>query len=143
MAHAETHEVLNVDYDKLFDVITRYEDYPQFIDGVKSVQVERKGPGHARVKYHISMIKDVIYTLDLKENRQAGTIQWTLVESDFFKVNNGGWKIKSVGIDKTDALYAVDIDFKIFVPSMILNKLIKGSFPSMIKNFENRAKNGG
>jgi len=140
MAQAEIERTLLVDRDRLFSVITHYEDYPQFVDGVSAVQVERKSPGHTRVTYKVHMIKEISYVLDLQENADAGTVSWTLVESDFMKVNQGGWRLKASGSGKTDIAYQVEVEFKIPVPGMILNRLVKGSLPAMIKSFENRAK---
>ena len=140
MASAEFNEVIEVDKDKLFTVITKYEEYPQFVDGVTSVHVERKGPGHARVKYHVSMMKDVQYTLDLHEDSATGVVHWTLVESDFFKKNDGRWEIKHSAPGKTHVKYILDVEFKIPVPGLILNRLVKGSLPSMVKSLQKRAK---
>ena len=140
MAKADIHEILNVDRDKLFATITRYEDYPEFVEGCTGVKVERKGPGEARVTYNVSMMKDIVYTLDLKEDNTAGTVSWQLAQSDVFKKNSGAWKIKSLGPDQTDIVYEVELEFKIMVPSMILNRLVKGSLPSMVRNFEKRAQ---
>lgn len=142
MAQAEIKEVIGVDFDKIFDVITQYENYPKFVDGVNSVQVERKGPGRARVTYQVSMMKDFSYVLDLKEDRDSGRVEWTLVESDMFKTNNGQWQLKSMGPGKTEAFYKLEVEFKIPVPSLILNRLVKGNLPSMLKSFEKRAKSG-
>ena len=91
MAQAEFHDILPVDRDRLFDVIIRYENYPRFVDQDKAVHVERKGPGHARATYDMRIVKDVSYTLDLKENARSGTVEWSLVESDLLKKNTGGW----------------------------------------------------
>ena len=40
MAQAEINETLNVDRDQLYEVITRYEDYPRFVTGCREVRVE-------------------------------------------------------------------------------------------------------
>jgi len=140
MAQAEKREVFGVGIDKLFDVITRYEDYPKFVDGVNSIQVERKGPGHARVTYQVSMMKDFFYLLDHREDRENRVIEWTLVESDLFKKNTGRWELRSIGPNETEALYQLEVEFNIPVPGLILNRLVKGNLPSMFKNFEKQAK---
>ncbi|MCM2278265.1 MAG: SRPBCC family protein [Oligoflexia bacterium] len=140
MASAEIKETLSVDHEKFFQTVSRYEDYPKFVDGCTSVKVERKGPGEARVTYHVSMMKDVVYTLDHKEDPAKGTIEWTLVESDFFKTNNGSWKIRSAGPGKTEIHYGLELEFKIPVPGLILNRLVKGNLPSMVKSFEKRTR---
>ena len=140
MAQAEIREVLAVDMEKLLDIITRYEDYPKFVDGVSSTKVERKGPGHARVTYSVSMMKDFTYVLDLREDRKAGRVEWTLVESDMFKKNSGHWELKSAGPGKTEAFYQLEVEFRIPVPGLILNRLVKGNLPAMLKSFEKQAK---
>ncbi len=140
MAEAQFQEVIAVDYDKLFQAITKYEDYPQFVSGCSGVKVERKGPGQARVAYDINMIKDISYTLDHKEDREKGTLEWSLVASDFIKKNNGAWKIKKLAGGKCDVNYSIEIEFKIPVPGMILNRLVKSSLPAMVKGFVKRAE---
>ena len=140
MAQAEIHEVLAVSKDKLWEAIVRYEEYPKFVEGCTSVRVERKGAGHARATYHVSMMKDVTYTLDHKEDQDKGLVEWTLVESDFFKKNIGRWELRDVGAGKTDVRYSLEVDFKVPVPGFILNGLIKKSLPGMLKSFEKQAK---
>ncbi|MGK5083910.1 SRPBCC family protein [Bdellovibrionota bacterium FG-1] len=128
--------------DKLWEAIVRYEEYPTFVEGCTQVHVERKKKGQARATYHISMMKDVVYTLDHKESKDEGVVEWTLVESDFFKKNIGRWELKEVGPGKTSVRYALDVEFKIPVPGLILNRLVKGSLPGMVKSFEKQAKKG-
>ena len=140
MAQAENHEVLPVAKDKLWDAIVRYEDYPKFVDGCTGVKVERKADGHARATYKVSMMKDVTYTLDHKESKDQGVVEWNLVDSDFFKKNTGRWELKDVGGGKTDVKYMLDVEFKMPVPGFILNGLVKKSLPGMIKSFEKQAK---
>ncbi len=139
MAKADIRETLGVPYDKLYQAITRYEDYPQFVNGCTQVSVERKGPGKARVTYHVSMIKDVIYTLDHEEDPENGVITWKLVDSNAMKINNGRWELKRAG-DETDAYYSLEIEFNFPVPGLILNRLVKSSLPTMLRNFEDRAR---
>lgn len=143
MATAEIHEVLPVSKDKLWDTIVRYEDYPKFVDGCTAVKVERKSAGHARVTFNISMMKDVTYTLDHKEDKEKGTVEWTLVESDSFKKNSGRWELRDAGAGKTDTQYKLEVEFKIPVPGFILNGLVKKSLPVMIRSFEKQAKRSG
>lgn len=140
MAQAELSEVLSVDKDKLFQAITRYEDYPKFVTGCNAIHVERKAAGHARAKYEMTIMKDLTYTLDHKEDLAAGRIDWTMVSSDTLKKNQGYWELKSAGPGKTTVKYAIEIEFNIPVPGFILNKLVKGSLPAMFRSFEKQAR---
>ncbi|MBI4925828.1 MAG: hypothetical protein HY843_07890 [Bdellovibrio sp.] len=143
MAKAEIKRVLDVSKRALFQTITKYEDYPQFVSGCKSVDIERENETKARVKYLVSIMKDVSYVLNHDENFETGEIQWSLVEGDFFQKNTGSWKLKEIGPEKTEAVYSIEVEFNVPVPSFILNRLIKGSLPEMMKNFEKRAKDQG
>ena len=140
MANAEISEVISVDKDKLFATIAGYENYPKFVEGVTKVSVERKAPGRARVTYNVSMMKDVVYVLDHVENPEKGEISWELVESNDMKKNSGKWTLKSAGAGKTQVDYQIEIEFNFPIPGFILNRLIKGSLPAMLKSFDKQAK---
>jgi ribosome-associated toxin RatA of RatAB toxin-antitoxin module len=140
MAQAEHKQVVAVDREKFFKAITKYEDYPSFVDGCNGVEVERKGPGEARTHYKMNIMRDVNYTLDHKEFPEQGKMEWSLVKSDMLKKNIGRWELTSVGEGKTEVKYSIEIEFNIPVPGFILNQLVKSSIPSMIKSFEKRAK---
>ena len=140
MAQAEHKQVVAVDREKFFRAITKYEEYPSFVDGCNGVEVERKGPGEARTHYKMNIMRDVNYTLDHKEFPEQGRMEWALVKSDMLKKNIGRWELTSLSDGKTEVRYSIEIEFNIPVPGFILNQLVKSRIPSMIKSFEQRAK---
>lgn len=139
MAKAEITEVLKVDFDTLFDTISDYESYPDFVDGCRSVKLMSGKGSKKKVHYQVKMMKDVEYTLEHKEDRKKGTITWELIEGSIMKKNTGLWTLVAEGKGKTTATYEIDIDFTIPIPSLILSKLVKGNLPSMIRSFEKQA----
>jgi ribosome-associated toxin RatA of RatAB toxin-antitoxin module len=143
MAHAEFRDVMAVDAQKLIQVITEYQKYPEFLEGCHSVQVKPADAAHSvRVSYEVSvMSQNVSYTLDHHEDKARGQVVWELVESNFFKKNVGRWEVKSLGPNQSEALYSIEVEFKVPVPGFILNRLVKGSLPSLVKSFEKRARN--
>ncbi|RYZ66446.1 MAG: hypothetical protein EOP09_12665 [Proteobacteria bacterium] len=143
MAKAEYSQTVDVPLEKFFDTIVGYENYPQFVEGCKKVEVERKAAGHAVVKYHVSMMKDLWYRLEQTEDRASGKMSWKLIDSDTLKSNVGEWTLKpGKNPNQTDIDYKLDIEFNIPVPGFILSKLVKGSLPAMVKSFEKFAKTG-
>jgi ribosome-associated toxin RatA of RatAB toxin-antitoxin module len=142
MAQATLTKTLDVSKEKFFAAITRYEDYPQFVTGCKKVEVERKAPGQARVKYFTNILgKDLWYLLEHTEDLDKGTVAWKMVESDLLKVDNGTWTLKETG-GKLEVTYAIEIEFKIWVPGPILKTLTATSLPMVISEMEKRAKTG-
>ncbi|MGE0614898.1 MAG: type II toxin-antitoxin system RatA family toxin [Bacteriovoracia bacterium] len=142
MAQAEVEKVVDVEMGKLLDVITKYEAYPEFVDGVSRIEVERKGPGQSRVKYWLKLIKDIEYVVNMQENREHGEVKWTLAESSFLNKNEGGWKLTAAGPGRTKVHYSLEVEFKVPVPGLILRGLIKSTLPSTVESFVKRAKQG-
>ena len=141
MAQAEQEKTYDVDASKFFQAVTQLEKYPEFVDGMKKVVVEKGANGETIGHYELSMMsKDMSYSLKIKEDAAAGTLDWTLLKSDFFKVNNGAWKIESLGAGKCKVTYSLDVEFNFSVPGFILKSLVKGTLPTMMKNFYDRAK---
>lgn len=140
MPKVETTAKINASKKKFFEIITSYEQYPDFVPGLTKVNVERKGAGRARVTYFINVIKEISYTLEHEEDADAGLMKWKLVESNAVSKNEGTWKVTEKGPNEAEASYSLDIEFKIPVPGFILKGLLKSQFPQMIASFEKRAQ---
>ncbi len=146
MAEAKKTVTMDVGPTELLKVIEDYESYPKFVDGMKNAKVlERKesgGKNYVRVAYTLEILsKEMQYVLD--HVRSSGGLEWSLVESNFMKVNSGKWILEPKGTQKTDVTYELNLDFKIPVPSFMLSGLVKSSLPSMLSAFEKRAKKIG
>ena len=143
MAHAEIKEVLAVSTDKLFQAIIDYATYPQFVDGVSKVILKSNDPetklGNAQVTYVVNLMKEVEYTLKHQADPKAWTMSWELVESAFMKKNSGRWTLKNLGPKSTEVHYEVEVEFSFPAPGFVVNRLIKGSLPTLLKNFEKKA----
>jgi ribosome-associated toxin RatA of RatAB toxin-antitoxin module len=144
MAQAQVTEILKASYDSLFKALSDYEQYPEFVEGCKTaVILEKNQVGEdvsAVVDYHVSMMKDIQYTLQQKSNLSAGKVEWSLKSSPDLKKNTGSYALKKVSSDTTEVTLTMDIEFNFSIPSFILSKLVKTSLPGMLRNFEKRAQ---
>lgn len=141
MATASLTKTLDVTREKMFAAVTRYEDYPQFVTGCKKVEVERKAPGQARVKYFANIMgKDLWYLLEHTEDAAQGIVTWKLVDSDLLKVDSGTWTLKDAGEGKTEVTYSIEIEFKIWIPGPVLKGLTATSLPLLMSEYEKQAK---
>ena len=140
MAKAERTEVFDVDFKKLYQAITDYKSYPNFVDGMKSVEVLSQSTDGASVKFNLNLIKEVTYTLELKHKENA-EVSWTLKSGDLMKVNNGGWKLKDLGHNKTEVTYHLEVELKGFFLGlgMVEKTMVATNLPMNMKAFAKRA----
>ena len=139
MASATRTEVVDVEINKIYDVLVDYAKYPEFVEGVNEINVISKNDTSAKVEYSVSMIKTFKYTLNIKQTRPTG-LSWNLDSGDLFKKNDGEWKLKDLGNGKTEVTYTLDLDFKMFAPSSILSALTSKNLPTMMESFFKRAR---
>ncbi len=139
MAQADIERTFSVPIDKIYSCIVDYASYPEFVDGVSSVKVLEQDDNGARVEYSLNMIKTFTYVLKLKHEK-PNKVSWELEGGDIFKKNNGSWNLSDRGDGTTAVKYELEVDFKGFAPKAIINKLVANNLPSMMDQYENRAK---
>jgi len=139
MAFAERTEVFDVEIEKVYQILTDYSNYSEFMDGVKSVEVLSRDGNKLQAEYHLSIIKKFNYTINLIEEAPT-KLSWTFESGDFFSKNNGSWTLTDLGNGKTEVAYHLDVEFKVKVPGMISRKLVSSNLPSMMKSVCKRAK---
>mgnify|MGYP000650324829 CR=1 FL=1 len=145
MANVVREKEMNVPIGQLYKAITEVENYPKFLSEVVSAKKVSGTPEKFQVRFEIEVVKRFQYTLEFQSNGKD-TITWKLVDSDFFKKNQGSWNLKSSSEKKTAVHYELDVDFGFLVPGFISKKLTEVSLPKMLDAFESRAKdleNGG
>lgn len=139
MATATRTEIVDVDINKLYDVIVDYSKYADFVDGVSSTKVISQTDTSAKVEYSVNMIKSFKYTLATTQVRPT-KVSWVLDSGDLFKKNDGQWLLKDLGGGKTEVTYTLEVDFKMFAPNSILTALTQKNLPVMMESFFKRAK---
>lgn len=124
---------------KVYEVITDFEAYPDFLSGSKEAKILKKSGNHVQVEFKIDMIKTVTYSLDIKLNPAKG-FTWKLIDGDFMKTNTGAWKLEEKKKGLTQATYEIEMDFGLLVPKSISSMLIGKNLPTMMKEFKERAE---
>ncbi len=133
---------MNVPVAALWKVITDFEKYPDFVEEVVVAKSRPKTGQTQQVEFEIEVVKRFQYTLEFKlvENQE---LSWRLVESNFFKKNDGRWLLKDLGGGRTHATYELELGFGFLVPGWVTKKLTEVNLPKMLDNFEARAKKVG
>ncbi len=138
MPVVERTEIFEIAVESFYRIITDYKAYPDFVDGVSDIEILSQKGDSLEVQFSLNLIKTFSYILQMKQipNKK---VEWSLKSGDIFKHNNGSWTLKDLGGGKTEVTYAIDIDFKGFVPKMLMNKLVSSNLPSMMKSYYKRA----
>ncbi len=147
MAQAERIEIVDVSLKAFFKAVEDFSGYPEFVTGMKSTTILETKGNQKKVHFDMEMMKRLQYSVWATGNfdEKAGTadLTWKLAESDFFKKNNGSWKLKAMGPQSTQVTYSLDVEFSFMVPGLILKGLISTSLPKAIKDFAARARSKG
>ena len=80
---------------KVFDVITDFEAYPEFLPETKKVTIDKKSKNTYIVTFTIEVVKSVSYTLDMRA-KPPSELSWTLVKGEIMKSNTGRWLLEEV-----------------------------------------------
>ncbi|NBT57737.1 hypothetical protein EBT16_03025 [bacterium] len=134
----EREREFNVNTKALYQAITDFESYKTFLpEVVGSSIVSGKGTEKVGVRFEIDLMKRFAYELRFHLVPEK-EVRWELVESDFFKVNQGRW-ILTPQQRKTHVRYELAVGFGFLVPGWITKKLTESNLPQMFDKFETRA----
>jgi len=129
--------VFNAPIDKVFEVITDYDRYPEFLTEVKKTkQVDRKG-NEVSIQYEVDLMKTIKYTVRMREEKPT-KLSWSFVEGEWMKDNKGSWLLEAQGPNQTKATYTVEVALGPLVPKTVVNTLVDSSLPKMLDSFKKR-----
>lgn len=131
--------VINAPVEKVFDVITQYERYPEFLPEVKEVRAANRQGNTLELHYKVEVMKTVRYSIRVTEERPRRMV-WTFIEGEVMKDNKGSWVLEPEGEGKTRATYTVEMALGLLVPKAVVNALVDTSLPKMLDAFKRRAE---
>jgi coenzyme Q-binding protein COQ10 len=134
--------ILSTPIEVVFNTIKDIESYHHFLPGVTSVKKIRDiSDTEFIAEYELSMVKTFRYQILMTLVPQQ-EVSWVLHQGDLFKKNSGHWQLTAKGKKQTQVQYDLDVEFKMFVPSMIVSSLVKGQLPLVMDAFEKRMMEG-
>lgn len=139
MAGATRSIVINAPAERVFDVITDYERYPEFLSEVKAIQVTNKGTSQPEVHYEVDVMKRIKYSVRMSEERPT-KLSWSFIKGEMMKDNRGSWVLEPAGENKTNVTYTVEMALGALVPKSIVNALAETQLPKMLEAFKKRAE---
>lgn len=139
MAGATRTIIINAPVEKVFDVITQYERYPEFLPEVKEIRTANRQGNTVDVHYKVDVVKTIRYSIRVTEERPR-RMAWSFIEGEMMKDNKGSWVLEPEGEGKTRATYNVEMALGLLVPKAVVNALVDTSLPKMLDAFKRRAE---
>jgi ribosome-associated toxin RatA of RatAB toxin-antitoxin module len=129
--------VFEVPIDVAYAVITDFASYPKFLKDMTSVKIIKTTQTTAEVAFHLSLFKDIDYTLRFTL-KSPTSVRWKLKSSKTLRKNVGSWTLKKLDATTTEASYALDVEMGLLLPGMISKMLVAQSLPGTLKAFKSR-----
>lgn len=139
MAGASRVEEFDIAAARYYAALVDYAAYPKILPEVDSIDVLAFDEKSARVQYSIQVIKNFQYILKMTQKRPH-SLAWELESGSLFKKNSGRWQIEALGADRCRVTYELDVEFKVFAPAAITNKLVAVNLPRMMQAFAEHAR---
>jgi ribosome-associated toxin RatA of RatAB toxin-antitoxin module len=134
--------VVSADPVAIMGVISDFESYPSWAQGVKKAEPLGTGPdGRAeRVYFELdaSPIKDA-YTLSYDWEKDE-SVRWTLVDGKMLKAMDGAYELEDRGDGSTEVTYRLAVDIAIPMIGMLKRKAEKVIIDTALKGLKKRVE---
>ena len=139
MANASTTFEVNAPIEKVYQAISDFKCYPEFVSGTKKVTILEQEGSLLKVAFEVEAIKTIRYSLEVNLIPQKG-FSWKLSKGDFMKSNEGSWELRKIDKQKTEAIYHIEVKFGFLVPASAGQLLVSKHLPKMLDEFKQRAE---
>jgi ribosome-associated toxin RatA of RatAB toxin-antitoxin module len=134
--------VVSAEPAAIMDVISDFESYPSWAQGVKKAEPRSAGPdGRPEQVYFeldASPIKDA-YTLRY-DWAHEDSVRWTLVEGKMLKAMDGAYELDPRGDGSTEVTYRLAVDVAIPMIGMLKRKAEKVIIDTALKGLKKRVE---
>lgn len=140
MANVTQSIAVHAPVEKIFDIVSNFGRYPEFLAEIVRADVLSSSPTKAKVAFTANVIKRIDYTMAF-EIRRPKEIRWTMVDGDMLiRSNDGSWKFEALEKNLTDLTFSCEMHFNIWLPKSIAEGVITSHLPAMMKNFKEQAE---
>lgn len=134
MYQASTTVELDVPPQLLLDAVWQVEHYPEFVRGVKRVELIAREGGKARARF-VASIAGMEFQYELEILRSESEVSWRRITGSFRDAQGA---MRWLGGKKFQYENALDPGFA--VPDVAMRFVLERSLPRLIREFQDRAR---
>ena len=123
--------------EQCFATIADYERYPEFLDEMSKVSLNRRESNYAVATFELDLMVRVEYTLRLFEDPPHG-LHWSLEHAKIMRVNTGSWKLSALDAEHTQATYRIELELRGVIPESVTARLAGTTLPRTLQLFKQR-----
>jgi ribosome-associated toxin RatA of RatAB toxin-antitoxin module len=139
----ESSIVINAPADRVMDVIADVLAYPEWSEGVRSVEIlttyEDLRPADVVFVVDAGAIKDT-YQLEYDWTVDNRVVTWTLTSGEMLKAMDGAYRLTENGPAATTVVYQLAVDVSIPMIGMIRRKAEKVIVDTALKGLKERVE---
>lgn len=136
---------LNAPARLLYEVVTDYERYPEWLPEFRSARILRKEGNEVDVEFVFAVpIKQLRYSIRVHHDPENLKTEWHYLGGEIIDNTEGGWHFIPLGEDRTRIHYRVGVSINVPVSKGLVNRiaslLTETTIPRMFKELEKQAK---
>jgi ribosome-associated toxin RatA of RatAB toxin-antitoxin module len=140
VAKVEQTVTMNASAERIMEVISGYEHYPDFLPEIRRVDVRSREKDTCVVLFEVQLIMRVAYTLRLVKKSQSH-LEWELVDSKLMTVNAGHWKLEPAEDGTTLVTYGLELELAGKLPASVNRRMAAEALPETLARFKSRVEN--
>jgi len=131
--------VADADVDTIMDIVADLEQYPQWQEGVREVEIlETDDDGWATkarlVVQGVGMTSWMVITYTYTDNAMS----WRLVESDKLAKSDGSYTMNDRGDGTTEVIYELEVAPSISLPGVVRRQIARKIVDNALKGLQSR-----
>jgi ribosome-associated toxin RatA of RatAB toxin-antitoxin module len=129
----------------LYEIVTDYERYPQWLPEFKKATILKKEGNTVDVEFVFAVpVRKIRYRIHVVHNPEKLETNWTYLGGEVLEDTQGGWRFEPLGENRTKIHYKAGVSIQIPVSkglvSRIANLITGTTIPRMFDNLEKEAK---
>jgi len=127
-----------VSIDALYEAMSDYEAYPEFLGHFQRIEVLEEYEDNIRIHVEGDLMGKVRYVIDV-EWEPPVYLAWEYIEGEGFHHLRGVIEMEELDDGHVEVFHELDVKPRVAVPGFVVKQFLKQNVPSVLHTFYQRA----